>query len=193
MLLVENEIKYVPVNACSLLQGLKVRNPHTYAHSVRVSMTAVKVANILSKSPNFVIDVYMAAMLHDVGKLLVPEDVLTAPRKLTPLEKQLVDTHAENGANLLVYMQSNIRDAIRLHHTNYEDMCPVNDIACILKVCDVFDALTSKRCYKDYLPIDDSLAIMEKGVNTEFEPNAFKALCTVVNNERYGDKYQIYG
>lgn len=155
---------------------------------------AIKVANITQpNNPNFGIEAYIAGYLHDVGKLLIPEEILTAPRKLTPDEKMLIDTHAENGANLLFDMSENIREAIRLHHTNFEDLQEFNLLACILKACDVYDALTSKRCYKDACTVEDSLAIMWKGVNTEFEPYVLNALCTVINNERYGDKYQIYG
>lgn len=174
----------MPVSASRLLDGLKIRNPNTYAHSVRVAEYAISVATALYSDPNFVMETYLAGLLHDVGKLLVSEDILSAPRNLSEQERMLVDTHAINGANMLCDVSIYIRESIGLHHTNYCNMATINYVACIIKTCDVYDALTSDRAYKKALSRKDSLSIMMKGAGTEFEPRVLNAICATTGYER---------
>lgn len=124
------------------------------------------------------------SILHDVGKLFVPDEILQKPAKLTPEEWDIMKRHPKGGARILGQnpFYEMARDIALGHHENYDgsgypqglkgDDIPLH--ARIAKVADVFDALSSKRPYKDPWPMDRILDLLEKGAGTEFDPDVIK-------------------
>lgn len=105
-----------------------------------------------------------AALLHDVGKAFIPSQILDKPGKLTPEEKDIVDTHAEIGKEILkiTNLDPRVIKAIDLHHTSYKDPKKSNnEVAQILSVADVYSALKEERAYKTALPDSKVKEIME--------------------------------
>lgn len=129
----------------------------------------------------------IASSLHDVGKIQIPAEILNKPGRLTPEEFAIVKTHTTIGAKILDSMPifhddplvKEARDIARWHHEKYDgkgypdglvgEQIPIS--AQVVSVADVFDALVSKRCYKDALPLDKAVAMIMNGECGAFNPD----------------------
>lgn len=140
--------------------------------------------NILTK--DYILDLSMAAMLHDIGKIAIPDRILLKPGKLTKEEFEIMKTHSEEGGKLIRESLSKLGDEeyikmaydIAMYHherwdgKGYPSGLSGRDIplsARIMAVADVFDALAEKRCYRDAMPIEKAFQIIEEGKGTQFE------------------------
>ncbi len=129
----------------------------------------------------------MAAPMHDVGKIAIPDAILQKPGKLTDQEYEIMKTHAERGGKIIKETFGNTGDdeyekmayeVARHHHEKwngkgYPDNLSKEQIplcARIMAVADVFDAVSAKRCYRDALPIEECFEIIEKGRGEDFDP-----------------------
>lgn len=129
----------------------------------------------------------MAAPMHDVGKIAIPDAILQKPGKLTDQEYEIMKTHAERGGKIIKETFGNTGDdeyekmayeVARHHHEKwngkgYPDNLSKEQIplcARIMAVADVFDAVSAKRCYRDALPIEECFEIIEKGSEEDFDP-----------------------
>lgn len=136
---------------------------------------------------DYIKNLVLAAPMHDVGKIAIPDAILQKPGKLTDDEYEIMKTHSEKGGDIIRESFSNIGDSeyekiayevARFHHEKwngkgYPEGLSQNDIplcARIMAVADVFDAVSSKRCYRDALPIDDCFKIIEDGSGKDFDP-----------------------
>ena len=130
---------------------------------------------------------YKAAPLHDIGKIKISDVVLNKPGKLTPEEFEVIKTHAESGGEIIEKTLTDIesdsylkvaREMALYHHekwngTGYPYHLSGEDIplcARIMAVVDVFDALTSKRVYKDAFPVEKAFRILEESSGSHFDP-----------------------
>lgn len=158
-----NEIKdYITVHKELLFQFIMKSNidDYTIQHSLNVSILSSILAELHRLSPEEIIRISNAGLLHDIGKSLIPEDILLKPDKLTYIEFNIIKDHAELGHDILI--KNGIKDAFiltatKMHHerlngAGYPEGLKGNEIsiaAQIVAVTDVFDAITSKRVYKD--------------------------------------------
>jgi response regulator RpfG family c-di-GMP phosphodiesterase len=141
--------------------------------------------NIVSKS--YEDRVVKAAPLHDIGKISISDVILNAPRKLTPEEFEIMKTHTTEGAKIVRTVLTGIEeepyidtaeDIVRYHHERwdgkgYPEGLAGADIplsARIMAIADVYDALTSERCYKPPYTKEAALDIMREGYGTQFDP-----------------------
>ncbi|MGN0318207.1 MAG: HD-GYP domain-containing protein [Lachnospira sp.] len=128
-----------------------------------------------------------AAPLHDVGKIIVPDSILMKPGKLTPEEFSIMKNHSKEGGNVIRAIFENLEDKeyvdmavdiAQYHHekwdgSGYMEGLRGTDIplsARIMAIADVFDALISKRCYKEAFPIDEAFNIIKESAGTHFDP-----------------------
>jgi HD-GYP domain-containing protein (c-di-GMP phosphodiesterase class II) len=131
-------------------------------------------------------DVARAAALHDVGKLAIPDGVLNKPAPLDDDELALMRSHTLIGERILAAAPS-LRNASRLVRHSHErwdgagypdglagDEIPLGSR--IVAVCDAFDAMTSDRCYRRALPVDEALAEIARCAGAQFDPRAARAL-----------------
>lgn len=142
-------------------------------------------ANILT--PEMQERMYKAAPLHDIGKIKISDVVLNKPGKLTPEEFEVIKTHVESGGEIIEKTLTDIesdsylkvaREMALYHHekwngTGYPYHLSGEDIplcARIMAVVDVFDALTSKRVYKDAFPVEKAFRILEESSGSHFDP-----------------------
>lgn len=143
----------------------------TYQHCMRVSYFSVLLGSSLGcLSQGDLTELAMAGWLHDIGKLMVDYNILSAPRKLTPIEYKAVQKHVEFGKELLkpTALSMQVKIGVVQHHellnsTGYPNHLKGNEISLfgqILAVCDIYDALTSKRQYKDALPFCKVASVM---------------------------------
>ena len=138
-------------------------------------------------TPKYISDVVLSAPLHDIGKINIPDAILNKPGKLTDEEFAIMKTHAEDGRKIIeraitvVQGENYLKEARNMagyHHEKWDgtgypeglkgQVIPLS--ARIMAVADVFDALSSKRVYKDAMPFEDALAILQKDASTHFDP-----------------------
>jgi len=188
---------------------LDARDYITFGHSKRVTLYAVQIAQLMRLSKKEVDLIRYASLLHDIGKLGVPEPVLFKSTKLSEKEYELIKGHASLSQNILskIHFQKHLKqipDIASSHHekidgTGYpkrlkEDEIPLGGK--ILAVCDVFDAMTSRRQYRDRMHIEKVMKLIEKETGTAFDPfivYQFKniALDVLIQIIEYGNHYDI--
>ena len=171
------------------------RDDNTGGHIKRTAKYVEQIAEELKKrgayasvlTDAYVKDMIVAAPLHDIGKIHIPDNILNKPGRLTEEEFAIMKTHTTAGRDLLVQAMEELgefpylRMAIEMaesHHEwwngkGYPEGISGEEIplcARIMAVADVFDALTSKRCYKDEMPLEKAYAIIREESGTHFDP-----------------------
>ena len=183
------------------------RDGNTGGHIKRTARYVEGIAKELKKrgayqdilTDGYMKDLVVAAPLHDIGKIHVPDAVLNKPGRLTDEEFALMKDHTTAGHDLLVHAKEELGEYAYLtmalematyHHEwwngkGYPYGVRGNDIplcARIMAVADVFDALISKRCYKEAMPLEKAYAIIREESGTHFEPEIVDAFFAVVND-----------
>lgn len=137
---------------------------------------------------DYINNLVMAAPMHDVGKIAIPDAILQKPGKLTLQEYEIMKTHADKGGKIVKETFANLGDeeyekivyeVARYHHEKwngkgYPDGLSKNKIplcARIMAVADVFDAVSAKRCYRDAMPLEQCFQIIEEGSGQDFDPH----------------------
>jgi response regulator RpfG family c-di-GMP phosphodiesterase len=170
------------------------RDPETGSHLQRVRTFCARLAEYLAGHPRFLgalypgfaESLYFVSPLHDIGKVAIPDRILLKPGKLTDEEFETMKTHAARGADMLdgvtehcdqemLHMAARI---VRYHHERWDgrgypdglagDAIPVE--ARIMALADVYDALLSRRVYKEPIPHDKVVEILHDGIGTQFDP-----------------------
>jgi putative nucleotidyltransferase with HDIG domain len=178
----------------ALLVRLSVKDDYTAEHTRGVALRAVQVGEELGLAPVRLRELAVGGLLHDVGKLAVPNDILQKPGALTDDEFDVIKKHPEVGSDLVRDLGFS-RQVARLvldHHERLDGTgyprglgAPDLDIETrILAVCDVFDALLSKRVYRDAWKLGDALEHLSKESGTKFDPACVHALEHVIAREQ---------
>jgi len=169
---------------------MKNKDDYTYLHSVAVC--ALMIA--LGKQLNYTGDFHalgMAGLLHDVGKMAIPEDIINKPGKLTDDEFDIVKTHPKRGWEIL--QEGNVVDEVSLdvclhHHERvdghgYPEKLSADSLSLVARmgaVCDVYDAITSERSYKTGWEPADALKKMAEWQDGHFDADVFKAFVKTI-------------
>ena len=163
------------------------KSGQTGQHIKRVSEYSKVLARQLGLSQDQVEDIRIASTMHDVGKLLIPSEILEKPGKLTDEEYATIKTHTTLGGQLLKNVEGEemrlSRTIALQHHERYDGKGYPEGLAGdnislegrIVAVADVYDALTSKRSYKDAWKEDDAFQEIIKGSGTQFDPKVVDA------------------
>lgn len=173
-------------NAMLSIARLKHVDEYTFTHSVNVAMYAVVLGRRLNIKDSLLSDLAMAGFFHDIGKILVPPEILNHPGKLTGEKLQVMQSHAELGHMFLEHypgVPAIARTGAVDHHersngSGYPSQKTHDDISLvgrILAVADVYDALTSERCYKTAYTPSKSLSIIYKDRQAHFSPGFVEA------------------
>ena len=172
-----------------LLQ-LKEFDQYTTTHSMNVSVLAMALAEHLGLGPAAVRSIGVAGLLHDVGKVRIPLDILTKPGKLTPAEREVMQQHPADGARVILSSGEHLDLAAVVayeHHImlNGEGYPPMryrrdcHEASRLVHVCDVYDALRTNRPYREAWSPDRVTAYIDERAGTEFDgqvANAFTAM-----------------
>ncbi|KQC08317.1 MAG: hypothetical protein APR62_00255 [Smithella sp. SDB] len=171
------------------------RDPYTAGHQRRVSEISSAIAKELGLSPGQVEGVKIAGLIHDVGKISIPTEILVKPGKLTPTERLLVESHAEASYNILkdVDFPWPILDAVHQHHeringSGYPQGLANEKIvleARILAIADVVEAMASHRPYRPALGIDIALEEIEKNKGILYDEKTANACLTLFRKKNY--------
>ena len=167
---------------------------YTGYHSRGVVELAVAVADQLGLGDRARQLTEFAALLHDVGKIKVPKEIINKPGPLTPDEWDVVRRHPGDGADMLNGVGgflAEVGDIVRHHHERWDgdgypeglkgDEIPV--IARIVAACDAFSAITTDRAYRRGRPIAEAIEELRRSAGTQFDPAVIDALCRVIGRE----------
>jgi diguanylate cyclase (GGDEF)-like protein/putative nucleotidyltransferase with HDIG domain len=184
--------------AASLAKAVDARDAYTGSHSERVSDLAARIAARLGADAEQVELTRLAASLHDLGKLAIPEEILRKPGALTESERLVLQRHSQIGFRMLESLGVDpVADWVLYHHerwdgTGYPDRLQGEEIplgARIIFVADAYDAMTSERVYRRRLSTGDALAELERCAGTQFDPQIVSALADelgATTHERVG-------
>ena len=164
-----------------MLHSLRKNDDLTYVHCINVALIATIIARWINLAEEDIKVLTVAAILHDIGKLMIPEKILLKPGKLTDEEFQTIKTHVNLGFNLLKEQQidSRIKEACLLHHEKCDgsgypfnlkgDKIPL--LTKIITIADVYDAMTAARVYRGSMCPFDVIKIMEDDAFSKYDPN----------------------
>jgi len=176
----------------AFVNTIEAKDPYTRGHTERVAEYATAIAEGMGFPPEDVETVRFGAILHDIGKLGVYEQILWKPTELDEDEWKIVKSHPEMGATILggIRFLEKAIDIVRHHHERldgkgYPDSLQGNALslnARIACVADSFDAMTSDRPYRDALRVKDALAQMEKKAGTQFDPRVVETFKRLISD-----------
>ncbi len=180
----------------ALAAAVDAKDPYTRGHSQRVSMRAALLARAMGLSPSDVARVQLAGVLHDVGKIGVPDAILTKPGALTAEEFAIIKEHPATGERMLraVPFLHDILPAVRHHHERWDGGgypdglagAAIPRDAAIIMVADSFDAMTSSRTYRPALPFGEACRRIREGSGTQFAPEVVAAFERIVTDGSLG-------
>ncbi|MGC2421890.1 MAG: diguanylate cyclase [Candidatus Acidiferrales bacterium] len=164
----------------SLAFAIDAKDHYTEGHSRKVSAYAVMIAHALGMSPAEIEEIRLAGLLHDIGKVGIPEAILNKAAPLDASEWETMKTHTELGAEILKPLEpmARIREMIRHHHefydgTGYPARLEGQQIphgARVIAIADAYDTITSDRIYKKARTPDDAFAELERCAASQFDP-----------------------
>jgi len=169
----------------AIMRMAEIRDPYTAGHQERVAQLARAIARELGVEENRAQGIYVAGILHDVGKIYVPAEILNKPGKITELEHNVLKTHVEVGYEILkpVRFPWPVAEIVHQHHerldgSGYPRGLKEPEIileARILSVADVVEAMLSHRPYRPGLGLEKALAEIERGSGTIYDASAVEA------------------
>ena len=176
----------------ALADAVDAKDPYTHGHTRRVSMYAVAIGRRLRLSARELEDLRMAAILHDVGKIGVPEAILNKPGRLTKEEFDQMKQHPVRGYQIVARIPAMARltPAILYHHERYDGKGYPEGLAGeeiplaarILAVADAFDAMTSDRPYRPGMPLDQAVEELKRNRGTQFDPQVVDAMLEYIES-----------
>lgn len=178
----------------ALSEAVDAKDRYTSGHSKRVAEYGKMIAKHLGKNLEEQDEIYRAGLLHDVGKIRIPEDIINKPGKLTDEEFNTIKIHPITGYNILrgISEENSIATAAKHHHERYDGKGYPNGLkgeeipetARILGVADSYDAMASNRSYRKALPQEVIRAEIEKGKGTQFDPKIADIMLKLMEEDK---------
>ena len=190
----EQQIRDVTISTlCALVQLIDLKDLTTGVHSSRLATWAVTIAKLLDLSADEARQVEIAAVLHDLGKIGVPDAILKKPSRLTIEEQLIMRKHPEYGwAVMKTIPGCQTASLLILHHHEMWDgggypaglkneNIPLG--ARIVAITDAFDAMTTDRCYRKGMSIERALVTLERFAGTQFDPAIIPVFTEFIRSE----------
>ncbi|MBR5590105.1 MAG: HD domain-containing protein, partial [Anaerotignum sp.] len=176
----------------ALTAAIDTKDHYTFSHSKNVADYATKLATAYGLNKESVAIIEEAALLHDIGKIGIPEHILNKPGRLSAEEYEVMKQHVENSIGIIRHLPSldYVIPAVIGHHERwdgrgYPRRISGEDIplsARILCIADSFDAMVSKRSYKDAYDTEHALNVVRSEVGRQFDPQLAELFITLVEN-----------
>ena len=188
----ENERMFIHV-VKALAEAIDAKDTYTNGHSSRVAEYSRMIASRAGYSDDERREIYMMGLLHDVGKIGVPDEVINKPGKLSDEEFELIKRHPVIGSRILksIKERPKLATGARWHHERYggggyPDGLSGMDIpeeARIIAVADAYDAMTSRRSYRNVLPQETVRDEIERGKGTQFDPRFADIMLQIIDED----------
>lgn len=179
--------------AMALVNAIDAKDKYTHGHSARVAEYSRKIAEMAGKSQTECDEIYYVALLHDVGKIGVPEHIINKQGRLTDEEYDAIKQHSEMGAQILqditVYPYLSI--GARYHHERFDGKgyphglkgTDIPEIARIISVADAYDAMTSSRSYRETIPQQKVREELVECSGTQFDPKFANIMIHLIDED----------
>jgi HD-GYP domain-containing protein (c-di-GMP phosphodiesterase class II) len=176
-----------------LIYAIEIRDFYTQGHSEHVAVYSKEFASFLGMNEKECNDIYIAGLLHDIGKIGIPDNILLKPGKLEKDKFDIIKLHSSISGKIVEKLPnfSYLAKVVRHHHENYDgsgypDGLKGEEIpfgARVLSLADVFDALTTGRVYRRALNLEKALIIMDNmQKNNKFDPNLYPKFVEFIKN-----------
>ena len=177
----------------TIARTVDAKDENTSQHSFRVSEYSVMIAKRLGFSDEQCENLRKAALLHDIGKIGIPDSVLNKPARLTDEEYAVMKSHVVKGGEILskFTLIDNVADGALYHHERYDgsgyvhglkgEEIPLN--ARIIGIADAFDAMTANRVYRKKLDMDYVIAEIKRGRGTQFDPKLVDIMIELIESK----------
>lgn len=178
----------------ALSQAIEVKDPYTQGHSMRVSEYSYELGTKAKLTQKRLDNLKMAAVLHDIGKIGIEENILNKPGRLTVEEFDKIKQHPEIGVKIIQNIEAlkDVSEIILSHHekmdgTGYpkgKKAHEINTESAILGIADVYDALTSDRPYRKAMTTEQALQIIAEGKGSHFDPHLADEFIKMIKDKR---------
>jgi HD-GYP domain-containing protein (c-di-GMP phosphodiesterase class II) len=169
------------INPLSLLATLKSVNEYTFTHVTNVCILTMSLAEFVGIKGEYLHKIGVASLLHDIGKIFIPDEILSKPGMLTPEERKTIESHTVKGARYLMGIEGIPKLAVLAaleHHQKFDGKgypsikggWTPNITSQLICVADVFDAMRSKRSYQESHSLEKIEGVLVKGKGTSFNP-----------------------
>lgn len=175
----ENLNQMIQETSSALAEAIDAKDAYTSGHSRRVAEYSAKIAKAYGKDDDYCQEIYQIGLLHDVGKIGVPNAIINKTGKLTDEEYEIIKTHTTKGKEILskISLSPNLPIGANYHHERYDGKGypeglkgeEIPEIARIIAVADTYDAMNSKRSYRDGLPKEKIRQELINGMGTQFD------------------------
>lgn len=165
---------------------------HTKSHSNNVREFAVEIGKALKLNKEDISKLYTAGLIHDIGKTVIPKEILISPKKLTFNEFEIIKLHTTILDEIIDDEFTEIKDIIKHHHekyngTGYPDKLKGEDISLlsrIITVVDSYDAMTAKRIYNTPVSLEEAIRRLTSDSGTHFDPDIVKAFVEILKQNK---------
>jgi len=174
----------------ALANALEANDEYTSSHARWITDLALKVGAELGLEGSSLKRLELGALFHDIGKIGIPETILSKPGPLTPAERKIVETHPELGEKIIAPIDrlEEVRPIVRHCHERYDgdgypDRLSGDDIPIesrIILVCDAYHAMTTDRPYRKRLPVEEALRRLAEAAGTQFDPRVVEVCARVL-------------
>ena len=182
-----------PLHLLDMLQCMRGYDDMTYTHSMNVALICNVIGNWLRMNEKDLKVLVTCGLLHDIGKIGIQDDILKKKGKLTKEEYEVIKTHVEKSVEMIRFLphMNYVIPAVLSHHERYDGKGYPNGIkgkeipilGRILAVCDSFDAMVSRRAYKEKLSVEYAIGELENGKGTQFDPDVAQAFIELVEED----------
>ena len=186
----------------AIANTIDAKDEYTQGHSRRVAKYSAMLAKELGKSEEETDNIYYIALLHDIGKIGIPDSVLHKPGRLTAEEYDLIKQHPTIGANILKDIKSfpGLEIGAQYHHERYDGKGypygkageDIPEIARIVGVADTFDAMNSNRVYRKHFTKEYIIGELKAGSGTQFDPTVVGAMINIIESGKLDKETEGY-
>lgn len=178
----------------ALAEAIDTKDKYTNGHSRRVAKYSRMIAEKAGKTDEECDEIYIIGLLHDIGKIGIPIAIINKETKLTDEEYEIIKTHTIAGRKILskISISPDLVLGASYHHERYDGKGypegkageDIPEVARIIAVADAYDAMASKRSYRDALPQDQIRAELVKGVGTQFDPKFALIMIDLIDSDK---------
>ncbi|RME80276.1 MAG: HD domain-containing protein [Planctomycetota bacterium] len=175
------------------IRFLEEKDPYTHGHSLRVMKYADTIAREYKLPAHARRELKICSLLHDIGKVIIKDSILSKPGRLTDYEFKIMQMHPQIGSNITEKIGKHFAEKILYHHERYDgkgypaglkgDEIPL--ISRIIAIADAFDAMTSRRSYRNSMTVEKALEEIQRNGGTQFDPSLVECLVKAYKEGRF--------